>query len=231
MPGRPARGYGSRVRVVGFEATELRALCDELERPLKAGLLVCVPTSSGYAVVASTYSAQARSTLRQLREVGEDVALQVLIPIGSMMGAFATVTDSARIIARAFWPGMVSVLLDSDTRELAGTQVLLRHPQEPLLEQLTMQVGPLFASRAVLGGVEIGSREDLRSLESSRRIRVFVDAGPLSANGRSTIVDCRSDPPVVRREGTVGVADIRSLIPSLVTNESKAAVVDTATRE
>jgi L-threonylcarbamoyladenylate synthase len=109
---------------------------------------------------------------------------------------------TARILARAFWPGPLTIVvpawpgLPEEVLAPDGT-VAVRPPLHPAAVALVRGVGPITSTSANISGVapllEPGS--------AALPVDAVVDAGPLARSLPSTIV--RGDSGVVLREGAI----------------------------
>lgn len=199
--------------------TPTRSVTDQAVHLLADGALACVPSASGYAFVANAYSTAGVDRLLSIRDVPNAAAMQVLVANRRMARAFAQVTDCARTVMASFWPGMVSVLLTASPTRFGRECVVLRQPSEPLLADLSSQIGPLIASRAITGGATVERLKDVKFID----VDLFIDSGRLPPSAASTILDCRFSIPTLLRPGAVSIEDFRLRDPDLYSG----LVVDT----
>jgi L-threonylcarbamoyladenylate synthase len=127
---------------------------------------------------------------------------QVIDRCGALTGATAR-------LARAFWPGPLSLVLDAPpwiagaVHAGAGT-VAVRVPAHDLARAIAAAFGaPITATSANLSGAPpAASVEALGAVAADPRVRV-IDGGPTPGGAPSTIVDARGARAVCVRAGAV----------------------------
>jgi L-threonylcarbamoyladenylate synthase len=179
---------------------------------LRAGGLVAVPTETVYglaaraddgAAVAGIYAAKGRPSFNPLivhvADVGQAETLAIFSPL-------------AHALARAFWPGPLTLVLprraDAAVASLvtAGLETIaLRWPAHPVMQALVRAVGPLAAPSANASGRISPTRAShvLESLDVP-----VIDAGPCAAGVESTIVAVEAGGWRLLRPGALAVEAI-----------------------
>jgi tRNA threonylcarbamoyl adenosine modification protein (Sua5/YciO/YrdC/YwlC family) len=151
------------------------------------------------------------------------VAAQVLIADHSQIEGLARdVTDDARALMKAFWPGALSLTLRpqlglnwdlGDAGEL--DRVSIRMPSHEFLQALIRETGPLAVASAAMAGhqpiVEI-SQLDLQGHE----VAMVIDAGVINPIARSSQVEIEPTQTRLVREGAISQSEIQKVIPALV---------------
>lgn len=199
------------------------ALYREIADALEKGGLVCHPSSSGYKLVVDLGSPAAVTAMLQAkRRVGNAPAL-VFLPEKKWVDKVAeTVTEDARKLMRAFWPGSVTLLfaasqeLDPKVRKpltKAKGWLGVRVPDDPVCLAVVRAFGrPLLVSSA-----NLASKQGAHSLAQVKKnfgstLNLLVDAGDLSQGGKSTLVDVSGAKTSVVREGDVSEEQVRSAL-------------------
>ena len=179
---------------------------------LRAGGLVAVPTETVYglaaraddgAAVAGIYAAKGRPSFNPLivhvADVGQAETLAIFSPL-------------AHALARAFWPGPLTLVLprraDAAVASLvtAGLETIaLRWPAHPVMQALVRAVGPLAAPSTNASGRISPTRAShvLESLDVP-----VIDAGPCAAGVESTIVAVEAGGWRLLRPGALAVEAI-----------------------
>jgi L-threonylcarbamoyladenylate synthase len=203
--------------------TELRllprraaALPEGVAGSLRRGGTAVFPTDTLYGLGADPASPEGVEALFRVkgREAGKAVPL--LLDGAGRIDAFASsVPEAARLLAAAFWPGPLTLVLPASPRLLpallgGGPEVGLRVPDHPLARALAAALGG-----AVTGTSANRSGEEPRWGSADALLREFggeVDwilwEGPLPPEeggdgAPSTVVRFSGDRPVLLREGAV----------------------------
>ena len=193
-----------------------RAL-EEAGRRLEAGELVIHPTEAVYGVGGFLEDAPL-ARLRRLkdREAGGFV---VLVPsvrdVADLLGA------PGRALARAFWPGPLTLVVDDPRDRLhpgakaADGSVALRVPGHPLALRLLRDAGrPITSTSANRPGeppavTAMAARETMRSLGAEA---FALDAGRLAGGAASTLVSLREDRPKLIRRGPLDMLELNQVV-------------------
>lgn len=187
---------------------------------LQQGALVSFPTETVYGLgadarqgeaVAGIYAAKGRPSFNPLIvHLADTAAAQ----------EYVEWSDNAEILARAFWPGPLTLVLplrdDHDLSPLvtAGLPtVALRVPAHPTAQALLAQfAGPVAAPSANPSGRISPTTADhvLAGLEG--RIAAVVDDGHCTVGLESTIIGFDRDKPVLLRAGGLPAEDIEAVL-------------------
>ena len=161
----------------------LKAAVDAVE----AGRLVVLPTDTVYGIAANAFSAEAVQRLLEAKGRDRTMPPPVLIAHSGVLDGLAdSVTEEARALAAAFWPGGLTLIchaqasLQWDLGETRGT-VALRVPDDPVAQQLLQETGPLAVSSANRTGMTAAVTAELAKgatpLEAAKTAKAFVTAG------------------------------------------------------
>ena len=183
----------------------------EAARLIAQGRPVAVPTETVYGLaadatqpraVAAIYTAKGRPSFNPLIVHVLDLAAAE---------AIADLSDHARRLAQAFWPGPLTLIAplkpDAPIAALATAglpTVALRSPAHPAMRDLLRACGrPLAAPSANASGTISPTRAEhvLRSLGG--QIELIVDAGPTSVGLESTIAAVSDEGLRILRPGPI----------------------------
>jgi L-threonylcarbamoyladenylate synthase len=203
-----------------------------LARVLRRGGLVAVPTETVYGLAANALDAQAcRRIFRAKRRPAND-PLIVHIADLRMLEQVAEPNDAVARLARAFWPGPLTLILARKAVVppvvTAGLpSVAVRMPAHPLLRRLLRICGlPLAAPSANPFGYVSPTTAAHVQEGLGRTIAHILDGGPCRHGLESTIVDIR-DPlrPVLLRPGVITAAQLSRVlgVPVRTTARRRAA--------
>jgi len=210
------------VKAVAFTTPEeARRAIPGVVQHLRSGGLLAYPTETVYGLGSRPHTpdVQALASLK-----GRVAGKPFLLLVSSREMAEAqglAFTDSARALARAFWPGPLTLVLPGGGGRLPD---LLRGPEggiavrwtsHPLIVNLVAELGePLTSTSANLPGSQPAPGaeavlRDFRDAVTSGRLMV-LDGGVLGNRPPSTVVDCTGPQPRVIRAGAVSLAELRA---------------------
>jgi len=174
------------------------------------GGLVAVPTDTIYGLAANGLDSEAVGRIYEIKGRPMVKPIILLLPDIDAAEAFCeTVPESARLLAGAFWPGALSIVLrkSSVVPEIVtagGDTVGLRSPDHPkALELLRLTGVPLAAPSA--NPTDLPSPKTVEDVLRyfDGQIECVIDGGPCSVGFESTIVDLTSDPYKIVRHGAL----------------------------
>jgi L-threonylcarbamoyladenylate synthase len=186
---------------------------------LCAGDLVAVPTETVYGLAADATDAEACRRIFDAK--GRPTTDPLIVHIADMkdLALVAKVNGAAVRLARAFWPGPLTIVLPKTAlipgEVTAGMpSVAVRMPAHPLFRRLIRLTGrPLAAPSAnPFGYISPTSADHVRH-GLGLKIRYILDGGPCDIGLESTIVDLR-DParPALLRPGAISGAELARVL-------------------
>lgn len=198
---------------------------------------VVMPTDTVYGIAANAFSAAAVQRLLEAKGRNRTMPPPVLIAHSGVLDGLADqVSDEARALAQAFWPGGLTLICHSqpslqwDLGETQGT-VALRVPDDDVARELLTQTGPLAVSSANRTGLPAATTVEQAREMLQDKVSAYLDAGvrgKVSSSGSSahpvltrapqasTIVDCTGTTPLVVRDGAITLAQLREVVPSVI---------------
>ncbi len=172
-----------------------------LARP---GGLVLYPTETLYGLGGRACDGEAAIRLAALkgRPPGALLVLALDVPLP---------WASARLLAYAFWPGPLSIVIPAfgdihPAVQGPGGTVGVRVPAHPLARRLVRAVGPITSSSANRSGEPPLCDPSLCTLP----VDAVLDGGVLPLSAGSTVV--RGDTGEVLREGAIPAAEVRRVL-------------------
>ena len=209
--------YASRVRILPAtpDGPDARANVAEGAARLRAGLLVAFPTETVYGLGARALDAAAVE--RVFAAKGRPKGHPLIVHVRSedeARGLASTWSDRASRLARAFWPGPLTIVVpraahvpDAVTGGLAT--VAVRAPAHAVALALLAALGePIVAPSANRFQRLSPTRAEhvARSLEGADVL--VLDGGPCERGLESTVVDVSGERPKVLRLGPIGRAAV-----------------------
>lgn len=199
-------------------------------RHVRADGLVAYPTETVYGV-GGAVTETAVSRLRRLKSREAHKPFLLLVASAEAVAGLRW-TPEARALARAFWPGSLTLVLadpvgifppwvhDPDRRAVG-----VRVSPHPVVARLLEVIGGPLTSTSLNAPGEPPATSGSEAVEVVRRLGapevLVLDAGTLPPSGPSTIVDCTGEEPVVLREGSIPTSRLRCAIPRIHGTESK----------
>lgn len=182
---------------------------EEAAAALGRGELVAFPTDTVYGLAAGhdhvrkLFTAKGRSA---------DKRIPVLLSSALNLEASAIVNPAARVLAARFWPGPLTLILVAPRR---GT-IAFRVPGNDFARRLiALSGGGLPVTSANRSGGPDARTADEVVAQLGGRIALVIDGGPTTGGVPSTVVDCTTDVPVIRREGAIPAARIQAVLREL----------------
>lgn len=201
-------------------AADVDAAFDAIRRHLDGGGLVAYPTETVYGF-GSLLREHPSSRLADLKGRALDKPF-LLLDAAPLRLPGVRWTPAATVLARAFWPGPLSLAVPADeryrppVRSAAGTIAVRDTPHVPLRRLLQLLDEPLTSTSANLPGQPPATTlADL--LATVARFPqgedvLVLDGGELPASAPSTVVDCAGPRPRLLREGAVPINELRGVL-------------------
>lgn len=194
---------------------------ERVARRLAAGEPAVIPTDTVYGLAADPRRPDAVARLFELKGRPESNPIPLLVPDedGARRAASGW-PASARALARAFWPGPLTIVVPAagwlPPEITAGTGAVgVRAPDHPLALALLRRLGPLACTSANRSGEPPArSPAELPPDWDGGRV-ALLDAGELPLAAASTVIDLAAgDAPTLRREGPIHCERLMAAIRS-----------------
>jgi L-threonylcarbamoyladenylate synthase len=202
----------------------------EAARALREGKLVAFPTETVYGLggdatndraVAAIFAAKGRPSFNPL-----------IVHVANISGAaqYAELSAKAQAMARAFWPGPLTLVLPRrrDCRiSLLATagldSVAIRVPAHKIAQTLLMMCGlPLAAPSANPSGRLSPTEADHVFADLGGKAEFVIDGGPCSVGVESTVLSLLEDRPRILRPGAVTAEALSEVLKEPVAIEAGA---------
>jgi tRNA threonylcarbamoyl adenosine modification protein (Sua5/YciO/YrdC/YwlC family) len=190
---------------------------------VRDGFVIVTPHENGYVYICDAFSEDAVRAMHVLRGDALGVAAQVLISDHSQIEGLARdISDDARALMKAFWPGALSLTLRPQRGlnwDLGDAGLLdwvsIRMPSHDFLQALIKETGPLAVASASMAGhqpiLEI-SQLNLQGHE----VALIIDSGAITPAKISSHVEIELTESRLVREGAISQSEIQKVIPALV---------------
>lgn len=190
-----------------------------LAKVLQTGEVVAVPTETVYGLAANALDATACRKIFRAKGRPPNDPLIVHIHSLAQLSSIAEPNAAALTLARAFWPGPLTIVLPkrSVVPEIVSSglpSVAVRMPRHPLFRRLLKLTDlPLAAPSANPFGYISPTSADHVHASLGRKIAYILDGGPSSIGVESTIVDLRKpNAPRILRPGAVTREQLESVL-------------------
>jgi L-threonylcarbamoyladenylate synthase len=173
-------------------------------RIIKSGGLVVYPTETCYGIAADATNPAAIDRIYEVKERHASKSIPIIVPSLAMMEKYGKVTKIARLLAKKFMLGPLTVIIDKKglPNNLNPDGVAFRISSHPAALGLARSVRkPITATSANISGQPsiYDGKEVLKVFNG--KVEMILDAGKLRKVKPSTYVDARS--LRIMREGAV----------------------------
>ncbi len=189
---------------------------------LRDGHLVAFPTETVYGLGADARNGRAVAAVFEAK--GRPQFNPLIVHVGSLEAAsqLADLTNTAKRLAAAFWPGPLTLVLprrrDSGLSELvtAGLDtVAVRIPDHPvaraLLEACACPIAAPSANRS--GHVSATTAQHVVD-DLGSKVALVLDGGSTAHGIESTVIDATGGPLMLLRSGAVSAGQIKAMTGS-----------------
>ena len=178
---------------------------------LARGDIVAFPTETVYGLGANALDARAVAKVFAAKERPRFNPLIVHVPGLGEAEKYAVVTDTARMLAQAFWPGPLSLVLKKrpasgivDLVSAGLETIALRAPAHPVAQALLATVQfPIAAPSANRSGRISPTTAAHVEAELDDRPAMILDGGRCPLGIESTVVAVLGDAPALLRPGAL----------------------------
>jgi L-threonylcarbamoyladenylate synthase len=185
---------------------------------LRAGEVVVYPTETFYGIGADAFAPEALERIFAIK--GRDAAKTIALIVHDNAAAFAVareVPQNARELARAFWPGPLTLVMPA--REglpaaLVGPDggVGVRVSSHPVARSLAQRLGRAITATSANRSGATPARTIAEARASLGEVKVFVEGGTMTGGAPSTIVQCDRTGWRLLRAGAIGIDEIEAVL-------------------
>lgn len=199
----------TKVIRTGISEKEYKEALSQAAACLAGGGLVAFPTETVYGLGGDALNEEAAGRIYAAKGRPSDNPLIVHIAKVEDMERIAYVNEKAAVLAQAFWPGPLTIILPKrDVVPYATTggldTVAIRMPSHPAALELIRQTGGFVAApSANISGRPSPTRVEHVIEDMDGRIEYIIDGGKVGIGIESTIVDVSGEAPVILRPGFI----------------------------
>lgn len=195
------------------------AVMEEAGRILRGGGLVAFPTETVYGLGGDALDESAARRIYEAKGRPSDNPLIVHIAdMEHLEGIVAEIPEAALKLAKAFWPGPLTMIFRKSVRVPYGTTggldtVAVRMPSDKIALELIRQGGGYVAApSANTSGRPSPTTAQHVYEDLQGRIPMILDGGAVTIGLESTIVDLTEDVPVVLRPGYISLEMLQAIL-------------------
>ena len=204
---------------------------------LRIGELVSFPTETVYGLGANALDSAAVARIYAAK--GRPAYNPLIVHVAHTDAARRIVTqwpDSAALLAAAFWPGPLTIVLPKsadipDSVSAGLPSIGVRVPANPVALAL------LRAARIPVAAPSANKSNQLSPTTAAHVMRgladvdgIVLDGGPCAVGIESTVVDLSTDQPTLLRPGGVSVAALESVLRMTLARPAAALTPDAPRR-
>jgi len=187
---------------------------------LRAGGLVAFPTETVYGLGADAANPDALHRLFTVKGRPTDHPVIVHVARAAQLDQLGRdVPEVAHALARAFWPGPLTLVVRRDVDRVAGgatggrDTVGIRVPDHPVAQALLDAFGGGIAAPSAnrFGRVSPTTAQHVRD-DLGGDVDLVLDGGPCTVGVESTIVDVTGAEPVILRVGGIGAHQLAAVV-------------------
>lgn len=182
----------------------------EVAKASKEGRIVCFPTDTVYGIGAPMSIPGLSEKLLRLKGRSDELALSYYIGEWEMIDYLRVKkTPVFRFLSRTFWPGSVSLVVQSET----GRSIIIRYPRNLLATALINSAGePFIAASAHVSGMPLPRSAGDIAAQLGNQVEYLIDSGACEWGEDSTVVDITDEKePKILRKGVLA-AEVEAVL-------------------
>jgi L-threonylcarbamoyladenylate synthase len=187
---------------------------------IRKGGIVAFPTETVYGLGADVFNDPAIKRIFEAKNRPADNPLIAHVgDLEQIVSLTSTITDHARRLIDAFFPGPLTVVLprggDVPFSATAGLDTIgVRMPRHEIAREFLKECGtPVVAPSANLSGRPSPTTWQAVYEDLNGRIDCVLKGEATEIGLESTVVDCTGDVPLLLRSGAISFEDLRRVVP------------------
>jgi L-threonylcarbamoyladenylate synthase len=194
---------------------------------IRRGGVVAFPTETVYGLGANVFNEEAVREIFHAKQRPQDNPLIAHIASLDQLEQLAIdIPDFARVLVAALFPGPLTLVLNKASTvppiATAGLDSIgVRMPRHELAREFLAACGtPVVAPSANLSGRPSPTTWEAVYEDLDGRVDCILQGDATEIGLESTVVDCTGDRPIVLRQGSVTLEDIRKVVPNAESSDS-----------
>jgi L-threonylcarbamoyladenylate synthase len=211
------------------------AIIERAAALVRQGEVVVFPTETVYGLGADAF--QPAALERIFAAKGRPYSDPLIVHIAdeeSLQLLTTTVSAQAKLLAKAFWPGPLTLILPRGPRVpdliSAGLPtVAVRMPRHPVALALIRAAGSPIAAPSANRFMHVSPTTAQHALgDLAGRVPLILDGGSSEVGVESTVLDLVSPVPTILRPGGVSLESLRTILPNVQPPRRREAASETA---
>lgn len=203
---------------------------------IRSGELVAFPTETVYGLGANAFDATAVAKIFAAKgRPASDPLIAHIYAIAQLEQITHTIPDMAWDLAKAFWPGPLTLVLpkrkcipNNVSAGLATVAVRMPNHRVPY-HLLRLADVPIVAPSANLFSRPSPTTAQHVMDDLDGRVPLILDAGPADIGVESTVLDLTQSIPMILRPGGLSIEQLRKVVPLVAYSPKYAAMADETT--
>lgn len=180
---------------------------DQIREVLGSGKLLVYPTDTAYALGADPLQDPAIARLYEVKGRPRDQPISMAVADVPEIFRFGERTPIGEVFCAKNLPGPYTVVFRATSqapRPIVSKdgRIALRIPDHPIPRLLAKVYGPITATSANRHGLPAPEACDEARAQLGEHVDLYLDAGPTSLGGESTVVDLTGPRAKILRPGT-----------------------------
>ncbi|MCC8168558.1 MAG: threonylcarbamoyl-AMP synthase [Clostridiales bacterium] len=183
------------------------------------GELVAFPTETVYGLGGNALDPAASAKIYAAKGRPSDNPLIVHIAdMSQLKEAACRIPPQANLLAEAFWPGPLTMILWKNPQVPTETtggldSVAVRMPSHPVAQELIRKSGCMIAAPSANASGRPSPTEASHVMQDlGGRISMIIDGGTVGIGIESTIIDLTEDIPMILRPGYITLEEISEVL-------------------
>ena len=184
---------------------------------LRAGEIIGVNADSSYALLADAFSHSAVPRIQSLKKSASFIS-PIMIGRASTLEGLAEVTSEMQVLIDAFWPGNLTLLLKpvpSLLWKASKDAISVRMPRDHFALKILENLGPAYVISANAPGRKQPTTAAQAANTWGSDVKEWFNTGATEKPEPSTIIDMREGKANITRLGSLSLAEIRKVLPSV----------------
>jgi L-threonylcarbamoyladenylate synthase len=180
------------------------------------GGIAIIPTDTVYGFAVNAFNLQAQKRIYTIKKRHYNKPLILMTYDIKIAEMFVDVADTARKLAKKFWPGQLTLILpttklgklSSGGRENLGVRIPNSNFMLNLLKEINL---PIFTTSVNFSN-EKSAKNSSEVLKFTNVVDVIIDGGKCKVSNESTVIDAIHFPYIIVRKGCLNITDILKCI-------------------
>ncbi len=205
------------MKIVALSEVDIEAAAKSAATVLRRGGVILYPTDTLYGLGADALSDDAVAKVRRIKRRDEKKPIYAMAESLAALETYAEISGDARVLARAFWPGSLTLIFSKKpTVETGIARGIKTFGARASNNPFCLALARAFAKPYTATSANKSGKKPERSLEKilsqlgkgASDIDLVIDAGELPERMPSTVVDTRPGELAILREGSVSTSDV-----------------------